>query len=116
MEWLENWGRRDRLRDDTIPLDSRAMLDYGHLALAFGEYEEAGSVYEMVLASDHQSSGLMLTRALQLFRSGQSRAAATLVSSISHGLKEESITNEMRAAMLVLALDEGDRDLAKTHV
>lgn len=115
VEWLENWARRDRLRDDTIPLDARGVRDLANTYVEFADYAKANTAYKMALSEDPDAVTALLDRALQLFQSGRTAAAEKVAQLVLDSSSDESTTDLAHVALAVCALDAGRLETAAPH-
>ena len=116
LEWLDAWARRDRLRDDTLPVDTRGMLEMGNGFVEFGDYAKAQMPYEVALQGDPTAPERMLNRALQLFRSGRNQSALTLLKMLESWFESRSTSSEVNVALAVVLLDSGQRETAARYL
>ena len=116
VEWLERWARRDRLREDTIPLDARANLDVGLSYMDFAEYEQAMAAYRMAVQLDPTYAAQLMTQALQLFQGGRSSAAERIARfALELDTGDEAVIDQARIALTVLACENGLMGTARQH-
>ena len=113
--WLERWARRDRLRDDTIPLDARGMLDLGNSQIEFAEYEQSEIAYRMALQTRPDLADQLMDRAFQSFQSGRTSAAEKIISIIVEESSDRSILEQSSVALAALALEGGRKGEANEH-
>ena len=115
VEWLANWSRRDRLREDTQPFDARAWLDLGHTFLDFGDSPAAHRAYQAALDADPPCAARLLDRALQLFGQGRRAAAHQLAMLVREVAVVDEVRARARLALVILAWDAGKTEAARAE-
>ena len=76
--WLEGWAQRNRLYDETLPIDPRGFLHSGFRKIGFGETEAAWLDFRVALESEPAISADLLRFAQELDDQGRSEAAREL--------------------------------------
>jgi lysophospholipase L1-like esterase len=79
VEWLENWARRERLLDETLPKDSRGFLHLGFRRLDFGDEDGAWESFREALKRDTNAPGVLREHAQELITEGREEASAELL-------------------------------------
>ena len=113
IEWLENWARRQRLHDETLPKDPAAHLRHGYQEFDFGEIQQAWEHFARALRDDAGNTHRLLAYAMKLFQQGRPGTAADLIDRLNKQPGVDALRLELEMAALVLALELGDVDRAK---
>jgi lysophospholipase L1-like esterase len=79
VEWLENWARRERLLDETLPKDTRGFLQLGFRRLDFGDEEGAWESFREALKRDPAAATPLREHAEELVSEGREEAATELL-------------------------------------
>ncbi len=115
VEWLDDWARRDRLRDDTVPLDVRGTRDLANSYVQFADYSSATSAYKLALAEDVDSATALIHQAFHFFQGGRSAAAELIANIVAHSNSNEAVTDAAHVALAICALDDDRPDVAQQH-
>jgi tetratricopeptide (TPR) repeat protein len=107
VEWLESWARRDRLREDTAPIDARGIRDLGNCYVEFAEYAQARVAYELALSEDPDGIVDLLRRCFELFQSGRNSAARRIADIVLRASQVEAHSDLARVALAICALEDG---------
>jgi tetratricopeptide (TPR) repeat protein len=108
VNWLEGWARREKLYMETLPVDIRGRIDYGHRWLDLGDEAGAWKEYWGALKDAPEVSyHLLLDHAARLFRQGRPRTARDILRKLPEG--QSDVARRRRAfARLVVALELKD--------
>ena len=79
MGWLENWARRERLYDETLPIDARSYLRSGFRQLDLGEEDGAWEAFAEAMKRDGSTAALLREHAEELAAQGRPAAAQKLL-------------------------------------
>jgi hypothetical protein len=77
VEWLENWARRERLLDETLPKDARGFLHMGFRRLDFGDEDGAWDAFDEALKQPISAAAIN-EHAEELLAEGREEAATRL--------------------------------------
>ena len=83
VNWLEDWARRARLLEETLPQDARGYLRLGFRQLNLGDEEAAWLSFDEALRRDPRSAELLRKHAQELAAQGRPDYAASLRRRIS---------------------------------
>lgn len=111
--WLEHWAQRQRLAEESRPIDARGFLHQGHRFLEFGRAEEAGEAYQTALALDPQLQDTLVEHARQLVAQGRPGAAQDIVELLRKRTPSPALLEDLDLAALVIALEVGDEHRAR---
>jgi hypothetical protein len=78
VEWLENWARRERLLDETLPKDTRGYLHAGFRRLDFGDENGAWDSFDEALKQDVSAANEIKNHAEELRAEGREDVATKL--------------------------------------
>lgn len=116
--WLENWARRQRLYDETLPLDVRGYVASACRRLDLHERDIASDNLQMAIAIDASAAGLFLDHAARLFAQGRRSDAAWLLDELGRSELKEDAQAELHLARIILAVETNNaahvRRLLKT--
>ena len=104
--WLENWARRARLYNETLPVDTRGELRQLSKRIGFGD-DQTWYMFPKILKSDEEAEGIVMTMAFEMFREGRSSAALNTIDTITASYGDEVTPAEVAAARLILLADLG---------
>lgn len=79
VNWLENWARRERLYDETLPHDACGFVRLGFRQLDLGDETAAWKSLNEALKRDPASAGLLRDRAQELMAQGRPESAAGIL-------------------------------------
>jgi len=79
VEWLENWARRQRLSDETIPKDARGWLHAGFRKLDLGDDHGASESFREALNLDPATSQALKAHVEELSSQGRPGDAGNLL-------------------------------------
>jgi lysophospholipase L1-like esterase len=79
VEWLENWARRERLLDETLPKDTRGFLHAGFRRLDFGDEDGAWDSFDEALKRDASAANEIKEHAEELRAEGRDEDADELL-------------------------------------
>jgi lysophospholipase L1-like esterase len=79
VEWLENWARRQRLAEETIPKDARGWLHAGFRRLDLGDEQGASESFREALNLDPGTAQLLKAHVEELSVQGRPDAATNLL-------------------------------------
>jgi tetratricopeptide (TPR) repeat protein len=86
VAWLENWARRQRLFDETLPKDAAGFMRLGFKRLELDENDAAWEAFHEALNRDPTLAPRLKDHAGELFAEGRSLAASNLLENLnSHG-------------------------------
>lgn len=108
LGWLENWARRQEMLTETLPLDRRGYLHYGHRRFDLGEPDMAWKEYMTAYRRSPKTLDDLLFRSLDLFQQGRYADTGDMLEKLRN-LAEPPLRNEVDLARLVLALETGDK-------
>ena len=77
--WLEGWAQRNRLYDETLPVDSRGFLHSGFRKIGFGEPDAAWLDFGIALKLRPEAASELKNFANELTEQGRSQAADDLL-------------------------------------
>ena len=104
--WLEDWARRQKLFEETLPQDARGFWALGMRSLDLHDFELAGGSLQMALLADDQIELVLLERARRLFQQGRSDAAQWILDRLWDEVPSEQQRIRIELALLILAVDE----------
>lgn len=110
--WLENWARRQRLYEETLPKDARGFVRLGHRRLDFDDRDEAWAAYEAALELDPQVAPRLVVHARRLFDQGRPDAAKFLLDRLESSPAGKRIGEELAVAAFVVAVEQGNLERA----
>jgi hypothetical protein len=79
VEWLENWARRERLLDETLPKDTRGFLHAGFRRLDFGDEDGAWDSFDEALKRNPGAANGIKNHAAELRAEGRNETAENLL-------------------------------------
>jgi hypothetical protein len=79
VNWLENWARRERLFDETLPQDARGYVRLGFRQLDLGEESAAWRSFDEAVKRDPTTVELLRKRAQDLIAQGRPLYATNLL-------------------------------------
>lgn len=79
VEWLEKWAKRERLREETAPMDAHGFLHLGFRLLDLGEESEAWDACRAAIKLRPESLADLMQHADELADQGRPEAAAALM-------------------------------------
>jgi len=106
--WLENWARRQRLLEETEPVDARGFLRRGCRRYGFDERAAAWADFDEAFERDPSTETGILNFAFELFDQGRPAAAAEVVGALNER-SSTLIEFELRLAQYVLASARNDK-------
>jgi tetratricopeptide (TPR) repeat protein len=110
--WLENWARRERLDEETVPVDAQGHLRLGMKLLDLGEIDAAWREMLLAMGSEPDLIDQVLTHAVTLFAQGR----PDLAQEVLLRLHQQSQAGEHRAAIkrayVTIAFECGDTEIA----
>jgi len=83
VAWLENWARRQRLFDETLPNDALGYLRLGFKRLELGQEDEAWDAFDEALKRDQALTPLLKEHAQELLSGGRPLAASNLLEKLN---------------------------------
>lgn len=92
VEWLEKWAKRERLREETAPMDARVFLHLGFRLLDLGNEPEAWNACRAAIKLRPESLADLMQHADELADQGRPEAAAALM----RRLAEVAVDAELR--------------------
>jgi tetratricopeptide (TPR) repeat protein len=105
--WVLNWARRQQFDAETMPVDLRGRLDYGHRWLDLGDDQAAWKEYAAAMKDSPAAGGKLLDHALRLFRQGRPKTAAEILDRLP-AEKVEALRPRIAFARLVVAVELND--------
>jgi lysophospholipase L1-like esterase len=108
VQWLENWARRQKLLDETLPDTPRAHLHFGFRQFEFAVWTLSYNSLRTALDQDPQLGHDVLEFAYRLFESGRANDALTLLKVFDEGEYPDDIIATARFARIVLAVELDD--------
>lgn len=109
VNWVEGWAQRDRFLKETLPVDLRGRLDYGHRWFELGDEQTAWREYAALLKDAPGTAAKLLDLALDLVREGRTVAAREMLDKLQTQTGGD-VAARITLAKLVVALDTGDED------
>jgi len=109
--WLEAWARRQRLLEETTPVDARGFLHRGCRRCGFDEPVAAWADFDEALNRDPSTETGILNFAFELFDQGRPAAAAKVTDALDERASP-LIEFELRLAQYVLASARQDMTAA----
>ena len=103
--WLENWARRHRLYDETLPNDAVGFLRAGFRRLEFGNEHGAGVAFQNGLDEDPSLGQQLLDHAAQLVQQGRPQTVQRLLEWLVPNITDSQLQTEMHLALLILAIE-----------
>ncbi|MCH7990525.1 MAG: hypothetical protein IID46_15395, partial [Planctomycetes bacterium] len=103
--WLENWSRRHRLSDETLPNDANGYLRAGFRKLDFGNEHGAGSEYQFGIEEDPAVAKQLLDHAARLVQQGRPNTVQRLLEWLVPLTADSQLQTEMHLALLILAIE-----------
>lgn len=94
VEWLDNWSRRNRAYEETLPKDARSFLHAGFRWIELGALEDAWKAMDTALLLRPEIGLDVVERANQLFQEGRKREALETLDR----LRQLKLTAEVRSA------------------
>lgn len=79
VEWLDNWARRQRLYDETLPKDALGYVRFGFRRLEFGDEDGAWQAFDQALQREPALITLLREHADELLAEGRPDTAAALL-------------------------------------
>lgn len=108
VQWLENWSRRQRLLDETLPRHAASHVRYGHRLWDFADREQAVGHYRSALDEDAQlAASLLLRRCEDLSGQGRPGEAGELLDWLDK--QEVASADEIAAAHRRISTAAGAR-------
>lgn len=107
--WLEGWARRQRLFDETLPVDARGYVATSIRYLDLHDYDTAGDNLQMAVAVDAAAAKLLLDHAAHLFGQGRPADAKWVLKELRRGKLNDDSAGELQLADLVLAVEDKNR-------
>ena len=106
--WLEGWARRQRLFDETLPVDVR-----GHVvtALRYLDLHRFDEAFEQMTAAAHlqeTASGMFVKAAAAVFQQGRERDSLWILDQLKKCTLSDEQLISVELGLLVLALDADD--------
>ncbi len=112
VQWLEGWAQRQRLIEETGPVDERGLEDYGHRCFDFEDLPTAFDAYEAACEMDPNSPRRILDHAFELFQQGRPGDASLIVQWIRHANLHDGIDADLTAAEFVVAVELEEASVA----
>jgi tetratricopeptide (TPR) repeat protein len=109
--WLEAWARRQRLLEETTPVDARGFLHRGCRRYGFDEPVAAWADFDEAINRDPSTETGILNFAFRLFDQGRPTDAAEVVDALNERASP-LIEFELRLAQYVLASARKDETAA----
>ena len=103
--WLENWARRHRLHDETLPNDAAGYLRAGFRRLDFGDEQRAGVAFQFAFEDDPAVTQQLLDHAAQLVQQGRPNTVQRLLEWLVPLTPDLRLQTEMHLALLILAIE-----------
>lgn len=88
VEWLENWARRRRLYEETLPKDARGLWRYGVRELELGNEPAAWRSFRTALAQAPALARTLAEHAAELRSEGHAEAADRFVQRLAELARE----------------------------
>jgi len=110
--WVEGWAQRQRLLEETRPVDVRGRLHAGHRAYDLGRDAKGWTLYESALKESSAAFDRLMRRAFDLLQQGRADAAEELLMRLTPFASTER-EQRIAIARLVIALETDDRETAK---
>ncbi|MFQ5731837.1 MAG: tetratricopeptide repeat protein [Planctomycetaceae bacterium] len=108
VRWVEDWAQRGRFLKETLPIDRRSRLDYGHRWFELGDESKAWIEYGALLKNSPGTAAKLLDRALQLVREGRASSARQLLDKLRTQTAAE-YEPRITLARVVVALEREDK-------
>ncbi|MEZ6129472.1 MAG: tetratricopeptide repeat protein [Planctomycetaceae bacterium] len=102
--WLERWARRQRLLQETEPIDVAGQVDATVRSLELGDYEAARTSWPALMA-DHNSVPLLLQRSATLFHHGHNNLATWILQELASEDLSDREQDTVALASLILTVD-----------
>ena len=109
VQWLENWARRQRLYEETLPVSTHDRLRDGKRMVHFDANDRAADDFAAVLAQDPDVEPL-LEFAFELYDSGRARTAEYLLGWLLTQPETEADSAQIAEALLVTLVLRGDHE------
>ncbi len=71
VDWLENWAKRHKLHDETLPRDAQDFVRHGLRQYDLGQTEQAWASFATALKSDPRASTLLAAHVRDLVSQGR---------------------------------------------
>jgi tetratricopeptide (TPR) repeat protein len=113
LGWLEDWARRHRLADETIPLDVRGYLQHGHRQLGFGRISPAWDLYQMAIEDDPTQTKALLDHAHYLVMQGRIKLARSMLQRLMSATVPSETQAAAAFALLIVARTQQDTETAE---
>jgi tetratricopeptide (TPR) repeat protein len=105
IAWLENWARRHRLYDETLPNNANGYLRAGFRRLDFGNERGAGAAFELGIEEDPSVSQQLLDHAALLVQQGRPQTVQRLLEWLMPLTGDSQLQTEIHLALLILAIE-----------
>ncbi|MCA9085621.1 MAG: hypothetical protein KDA81_16285 [Planctomycetaceae bacterium] len=105
--WLEGWARRQRLFEETLPVDTRGFISATLRYLDLHDYDVAKDNLKQAVESSDDAEQRLIRAAADFYSAGQSDEANWLISQLSKADGGSNFSDNLALARLVLALDRG---------
>lgn len=108
VQWLENWARRQKLFDETLPDTPAAYLRAGFRKFEFAIWNLSYDSINTALGQDPELGNEVLDFAFRLFESGRIADARSLLEAFNGGDFSAETMAVVHYARLVLAVEQND--------
>lgn len=98
VSWLEDWARRQRLYEETLPKDARSFLRLGYRHFDFGDEPQAWDAFETALKQAPRMAKAILARAVELRDQGRPEAAERLLAGLDGRVQDAQMKAEIKEA------------------
>ncbi|HEY6167439.1 MAG TPA: hypothetical protein VI454_05335, partial [Verrucomicrobiae bacterium] len=95
VEWLENWARRQKLYDETLPKDARGFLHQGFRQFDFDDEDAAWKSFQMAIGKDSGTARQLARHALELLDQGRPESARNLINRLNQLVSEPALEKEI---------------------
>lgn len=97
VEWLEKWAKRERLREETAPMDARGFLHLGFRLLDLGDEAEAWSACRTAIQLRPESLADLMQHADELADQGRPEAASSLMRRLAEMAGDAEVRKRIEA-------------------
>jgi lysophospholipase L1-like esterase len=103
VEWLDNWARRKRLFDETVPRTGRECLRHAIRQLEFGDEEGAWRLFREAMGHDPATAQQVYLHARELWTQGRPHVGQALLARLAGFVNDPAIQSTLNAAAAELA-------------
>lgn len=114
--WLEGWARRQRLYEETIPVDARGYVAAAIRHLDLHDYNAATEDLEMAVQFSSEAVLQLVEHSASLFAQGRTADARWILDHLESGNPDANLTTGIQLGQLVLAVEYEDKEQVRQIV